>query len=200
MIYKINLEKKKEFEKWNYKQTLKHQLPIYVPGLILVDIFMFYTFPIKFYSIKEIIPIVILGVNLFFIPFYLLISFLGVKNGTKKLEDWELNVNENNATVNNSMAVVSVSFADFKKYTKDENSITFYLNGLRRFSINWDCYNNSEKLKSDLERIADRIGTFKKEELSAEEQKTVVKFKRKMTFIYILLGILLVLRMISFLL
>ena len=200
MIYKINLEKKKEFEKWNYKQTLKRQLSIYVPGLILVDIFMFYTFPIKFYSIKEIIPIIILGVNLFFIPFYLLISFLGVKNGIKKLEDWELNVNENNATVNNSIAVVSVSFADFKKYTKDENSITFYLNGLRRFSINWDCYNNSEKLKSDLERIADRIGTFKKEELSAEEQKTVVKFKRKMTFIYILLGILLVLRMISFLL
>ena len=37
MIYIINLDKKKEFEKWNYKQILKHFLLLIIPGIIIMD-------------------------------------------------------------------------------------------------------------------------------------------------------------------
>lgn len=44
MIYKINLGKKKEFEKWNYKQILKHILPLMIPGIIIMDFVMGFVF------------------------------------------------------------------------------------------------------------------------------------------------------------
>ena len=40
MIYTINLDKKKEFEKWNYKQILKHFLPLTIPILVFMDFVM----------------------------------------------------------------------------------------------------------------------------------------------------------------
>ena len=47
-------------------------------------------------------------------------------------------------------AVTTVNFADFKKFKKDNNSITFYFRGLRRFYINWDCFNNSELVSGSM--------------------------------------------------
>ena len=37
MVYKINLAKKKDFEKWNSKQLLKHLLPFIILGIILMN-------------------------------------------------------------------------------------------------------------------------------------------------------------------
>ncbi len=64
MIYKINIDKKQEVIKWNYKQTLKNLLPIIVPGFIIVNIIMLIFFPRKFQNIESLIPIIILGCNL----------------------------------------------------------------------------------------------------------------------------------------
>lgn len=55
------------------------------------------------------------------------------------MEEWELIVNENNLIVKNSVATTTLYFADFKKYKKDNDSITFYFNGMRCFYINWKC-------------------------------------------------------------
>lgn len=88
-----------------------------------------------------------------------------------------------------------MNFADFKKFKKDDNSITFYFKGLRHLYLNWDCFNNSEQLKAELENIASRIGTFKKEN-SAEQPKTKVKFNSK---IYIILAIIIIIKLIQFL-
>lgn len=37
MVYKINLAKKKDFEKWNSKQILKHLLPFIILGFIFMN-------------------------------------------------------------------------------------------------------------------------------------------------------------------
>ena len=84
MIYKINTEKKDEFVKWNYKQLLKNQLPIYTPFLIIADIIMLIVFPIGFADIKSLIPFIILATNIIFIFVYFVFSFLGVKISSKK--------------------------------------------------------------------------------------------------------------------
>lgn len=44
MTYKINLDKKKEFEKWNCKQMLKHVFPLVIPILIFIDFSMGFIF------------------------------------------------------------------------------------------------------------------------------------------------------------
>ena len=200
MIYKINTEKKDEFIKWNYKQLLKNQLPIYIPFLIIADIIMLIIYPIGFADIKSLIPFIILATNIIFIFVYFVFSFLGVKISSKKLDEWELDIQANYAILKNPETPVRVDFADFKKYKEEEDSITFYFKGLRCFYINWNCFLDSENLKLELKKIAGKIGNFIKEELSDEEKKEVSKIKLKFTFIYILFGVLLVLRILSILL
>lgn len=200
MIYKINTEKKDEFVKWNYKQLLKNQLPIYIPFLIIADIIMLIIFPIGFADIKSLIPFIILATNIIFIFVYFVFSFLGVKISSKKLDEWELDIQANYAILKNPETPVRVDFADFKKYKEEEDSITFYFKGLRCFYINWNCFLDSENLKLELKKIAGKIGNFIKEELSDEEKKEVSKIKLKFTFLYILFGVLLVLRILSILL
>ena len=200
MIYKINTEKKDEFIKWNYKQLLKNQLPIYIPFLIIADIIMLIIFPIGFADIKSLIPFIILATNIIFIFVYFVFSFLGVKISSKKLDEWELDIQANYAILKNPETSVRVDFADFKKYKEEEDSITFYFKGLRCFYINWNCFLDSENLKLELKKIAGKIGNFIKEELSDEEKKEVSKIKLKFTFLYILFGVLLVLRILSILL
>lgn len=193
MIYKINVEKKQEFIKWNFNQTLKNQLPITIPGFIIMDIIMLILFPIKYQKIASFIPFIILGANMIFIPVSLFSIFLGVKKVAKTIESWELELNDGFAVLKNSIATTTVNYADFKKFKKDTDSITFYLNGLRRFYINWNCFLDSEKLKSELEQTAQKIGTFNKDNLSPDEQKTKVKIKAKSKLtIYIILMIILV--------
>lgn len=200
MIYKINTEKKDEFIKWNYKQLLKNQLPIYIPFLIIADIIMLIIYPIGFADIKSLIPFIILATNIIFIFVYFVFSFLGVKISSKKLDEWELDIQANYAILKNPETPVRVDFADFKKYKEEEDSITFYFKGLRCFYINWNCFLDSENLKLELKKIAGKIGNFIKEELSDEEKKEVSKIKLKFTFLYILFGVLLVLRILSILL
>ena len=71
MIYKINLDKKKEFEKWNYKQMLKHVLPLMIPILIFTDLItglVFSSIPMPVLTICSIICFAnIAGLILFFI-------------------------------------------------------------------------------------------------------------------------------------
>ena len=200
MIYKINTEKKDEFIKWNYKQLLKNQLPIYIPFLIIADIIMLIIFPIGFADIKSLIPFIILATNIIFIFVYFVFSFLGVKISSKSLDEWELDIQANYAILKNPETPVRVDFAEFKKYKEEEDSITFYFKGLRCFYINWNCFLDSENLKLELKKIAGKIGNFIKEELSDEEKKEVSKIKLKFTFLYILFGVLLVLRILSILL
>ena len=192
MIYKINLDKKKEFEKWNYKQILKHILPLMIPGIIIMDFVMGFVFlNDNEFSITYpvIIKIIILS-NIILLPILFISFFVGIKLISSKLETWELNIEENYAILKNSSATTTVNFADFKKFKKDKNSITFYFKGIKRFYINWVCFNNSEQLKTDLENIASRIGTFKKEETAIEQPKTKVKFNSKFYIILIIIVII----------
>ena len=181
MIYKINLDKKKEFEKWNYKQILKHVLPLIFPGIIILDFLMGFVFSNNAeFAIPFPVIIKIIGFsNIIIFPILFICFFISLKICSSKLETWELTIEENYAVLKNSTAITTVNFADFKKFEKDNNSITFYFKGLRRFYINWDCFINSENLKSELENIATRIGTFKREESSIEQPKTKVKFNSK---------------------
>ena len=198
MVYKINLAKKKDFEKWNSKQLLKHLLPFIILGFILMNFITGvnlssnrneFTLPVS----AIVVTIVISNVLLLLILY--LSFFLSNKVISSKLESWEVNIEENYAVIKNSVATTTVNFADFKKFKKDDNSITFYFKGLRHFYLNWDCFNNSEQLKAELENIASRIGTFKKEN-SAEQPKTKVKFNSK---IYIILAIIIIIKLIQFL-
>ena len=199
MNYKINLDKKKEFEKWNYKQMLKHFFPFMIPAFLLMDFVMGFVFsnntefPLP---ISTTIKIILFSNIVFFIIFFICILF-GIKRVSSKLETWELNIEENYAILKNSSAITTVNFADFNKFKKDNNSITFYFKGMRRFYINWDCFINSENLKSELENIASRIGTFTRPELSIEQPKTKVKFNSKFNlFFYIILGIIVIVRIL----
>jgi len=192
MIYKINLDKKKEFEKWNYKQILKHILPLIIPGIIIMDFVMGFVFlnDNEFaITYPSIIKIIILS-NIILLPILFISFFAGVKLSSSKLETWELNIEENYAILKNSSATTTVNFADFKKFKKDKTSITFYFKGIKRFYINWVCFNNSEQLKADLENIANRIGTFKKEVTAIEQPKTKVKFNSKFYIILIIIVII----------
>lgn len=200
MIYKINIDKKQEVIKWNYKQTLKNLLPIIVPGFIIVNIIMLIFFPRKFQNIESLIPIIILGCNLIYIPICFSSIFLGAKKASKKMEVCELDINDNYAILKNSFETKTVNFADFKKFKKDDDSITFYFNRIKCFYINWNCFLDSEKLKKELEQVAEKIGTFKKENLSPEEQKTIMKSKAKFVLFIIVMLILLIIQIVSYLL
>lgn len=199
MNYKINLDKKKEFEKWNYKQMLKHFFPFMIPAFLLMDFVMGFVFSSNTefpLPISTTIKIILFSNIVFFIIFFICILF-GIKRVSSKLETWELNIEENYAILKNSSAITTVNFADFNKFKKDNNSITFYFKGIRRFYINWDCFINSENLKSELENIASRIGTFTRPELSIEQPKTKVKFNSKFNlFFYIILGIIVIVRIL----
>lgn len=198
MTYKINLDKKKEFEKWNYKQMLKQFLPLFIPTIIFMDLVMGFVFSNNTdfsIPISTIYGIICFSNIIFFIIIFPICMFFGIKLVSSKLETWELNIEENYAILKNSSATTIVRFADFKKFTKDDNSITFYIKGIRRFYINWNCFINSEQLKAELENIASRIGTFTKAEPSVEQTKTKVKFKSKFNLIfYIILGIIFIAR------
>lgn len=181
MIYKINLDKKKEFEKWNLKQILKHVLPLIIPCIIFMDFVMGFCFQnnndlgIQFSVIVKII-----GFSNLIIFLILCFCFIiSIKIISSKLETWELTIEENYAVLKNASATTTVNFADFKNLKKDEDSITFYLNGIKRFYINWSCFDKPEQLKADLENIANRIGTYKKPSASIETPKTRVKFNSK---------------------
>ncbi len=200
MVYKINADKKQEIIKWIYKQTIKNQLPIYVPLLIIADFIMLLLYPRKFQEVESLIPIIILGVNIIIIPIYFIFTFLGIKNSAKKIEDCELEINDSNAILKNPIAPTVVFFSNFKKYKKDNDSITFYFNGIRCFYINWNCFIDSEKLKLELEQVAKKIGTFEKEALSPEDQKTIIKTKLRVIFLIIVMSMLLILKIISILL
>lgn len=199
MTYKINLDKKKEFEKWNYKQMLKHFLPLMIPTVVFMDFVMGFVFssntdfPIPVSTICKIICFS----NIAFLIIFFICIFFGVKIVSSKLETWELDIKDNYAILKNSSATTTVSFADFKKFKKDDNSITFYFKGLRRFYVNWNCFVNSEQLKTDMENIASRIGTFTKAKPTIEQAKTKVKFNSKFNlFFYIIVGIILVARIL----
>ena len=121
MIYKINLDKKKEFEKWNYKQILKHILPLIIPGIIIMDFVMGFVFlNDNEFSITYpvVIKIIILS-NIILLPILFISFFVGIKLISSKLETWELNIEENYAILRNSSATTTVNFADFKKFKKD---------------------------------------------------------------------------------
>ena len=195
MIYTINLDKKKEFEKWNLKQMLKQILPLIIPVIIFMDFVMGFVFTsdTEFPTPLSLIIKIIVISNIIFVPFLFICFFISIKISTSKLDTWELNIEDNYAILKNSTAVTTVNFADFKKFKKDNNSITFYFRGLRRFYINWDCFNNSEQLESDLENIASRIGTFSKANAPVDQPKTKVKFAAKL---YIILAIIAILQII----
>ena len=195
MIYKINLEKKKEFEKWNLKQGLKHLLPIMIPVIFFMDFVMGFTFTNNGdynFPISSIIKIIIISNFACFI-FLHICFFIGTKFVSSKLETWELNIEENYAVLKNSMATTTVNFADFKKYKESNDSITFYFKGLRRFYINWNCFHDSEKLKTELKNIANKIGTFTKESVYVNPPKTKVKFN---LVFYIFIGIICILNIV----
>ena len=195
MIYKINLEKKKEFEKWNLKQGLKHLLPIMIPVIFFMDFVMGFTFTNNGdynFPISSIIKIIIISNFAYFI-FLPICFFIGTKFVSSKLETWELKIEENYAVLKNSIATTTVNFADFKKYKESNDSITFYFKGLRRFYINWNCFHDSEKLKTELKNIANKIGTFTKESVSVNPPKTKVKFN---LVFYIFIGIICILNIV----
>ncbi len=195
MIYTINLDKKKEFEKWNLKQMLKHFLPLTIPILVFMDFVMGFVFThdTEFPTPLSLVIKIIVISNIIFVPFLFICFFISIKIISSKLNSWELNIEDNYAILKNSTAVTTVNFADFKKFKKDNNSITFYFRGIRRFYINWDCFNNSEQLKSDFENIASRIGTFSKVNAPVDQPKTKVKFAAKF---YIILAIIVILQII----
>ena len=130
MIYKINLDKKKEFEKWNYKQMLKHVLPLMIPILIFTDLItglVFSSIPMPALIICRIICFAnIAGLILFFIC-----SFLGVKIASSKLKTWELDIKENYAILKNSQATTTVTFSEFTKFKK-----TVFINRLVKLKTN----------------------------------------------------------------
>lgn len=195
MIYKINLDKKKEFEKWNLKQILKYVLPLIIPCIIFMDFVMGFCFQnnndlgIQFSVIVKIIGFS----NLIIFLILCICFFISIKIISSKLETWELTIEENYAVLKNASATTTVNFADFKKFKKDENSITFYLNGIKRFYINWSGFDKPEQLKADLENIANRIGTYKKSSASIETPKTKVKFNSKF---YIILTIIIIIEIV----
>lgn len=195
MIYTINLDKKKEFEKWNLKQMLKQILPLIIPVIIFMDFVMGFTFTndTEFPTPLSLVIKIIVISNIIFVPFLFICFFISIKIISSKLNTWELNIEDSYAILKNSTAVTTVNFADFNKFKKDNNSITFYFRGIRRFYINWDCFNNSEQLKSDLENIASRIGTFSKVNAHVDQPKTKVKFAAKF---YIILAIIAILQII----
>ena len=154
MTYRINLEKKKEFEKWNLKQMLKQYLPIMISTIVFMDLAMGFIFTQNDdynFPISSVIKVIIIS-NLGFIILLPICMFFGTKFASSTLETWELNIEENFAVLKNSAATTTVSFADFKKFKKSNDSITFYFKGLgvRRFYINWNCFYDSEKLKTIL--------------------------------------------------
>ena len=195
MIYKINLDKKKEFEKWNLKQMLRHFVPIMISTIAFMDLVMGFIFTNNGeynFPIPSVIKIIIISDLAFFI-FLPICLFFGIKLVSSKLETWELNIKENYATLKNSTATTTVNFADFKKFKEYNDSITFYFKGLRRFYINWNCFYDSENLKSELENIANKIGTFTKESVSTETPKTKVKIN---LMFYIIIGIIIILNIL----
>lgn len=197
MIYKIDPEKKKEFESFNFKQAVKHIFPIFIPAIIFMDVIMGFVLADEYASMRPFIVYILLFSNLFSVIVFFISVFIGVKTVSSKLETWELSVEENYALLKNSIAATTVNFADFKKYKKTNDSITFYFRGIRRFYINWNCFYDSENLKSKLENIANKIGTFKRETVSAATPKTKVKIKSKFNLIfYIILGIVLIVEII----
>lgn len=195
MIYKINLDKKKEFEKWNFKQILKRYLPFIIPLILAMSFALEYmltgdgdsSLPFSY-----VVGIIVLSNAVFFIIF-LSTMFLSIKMISSTLKTWELDIEENYAVLKNSTATTTVNFADIKRFKESNDCITFYFKGIRRFYINWNYFYDSEKLKSELKNIANKIGTFTKESVSIETPKTKVKFN---LVFYIILGIICILNML----
>lgn len=124
----------------------------------------------------------------------------GIKMAISTFENWELNIEENYAVLNNSAAISTVRFADFKKFKKTPDSITFYLGGLKQFYIYWNAYYDSEKLKICLEDISKKIGTFTKDNIPEDTPKTKVKFKSKFNiFLYVIIAIMLLIKILKIL-
>lgn len=187
MVFKINLEKKKEFIMFNFKESIKHIFPMCSIMIVLMEILMGLVFFNKvgnsgIFSIKLLVICTLLSLILILICF-----FIGAVIGSSKLETWELTVEENYAVLKNAMAVTTVNFADFKKFKKSKDSIVFYFKGLRRFYINWNCFHDSENLRNCLETVASRIGTFKKDDAPEEAAKTKAKFKSKYRIVFYVL-------------
>ena len=197
MVYKINLEKKKEFESFYFRQVLKLFFPILIPAAIFMGVRMGFVLTDGFETIRPFDIYIVLFSCLFLFIIFFISAFIGTKIASSKLEMWELSIRENYATLKNSIAVTAVNFADFKKYKETADSITFYFRGIRRFYINWNCFHDSENLKAELENIAHRIGTFKRETVSVETPKTNVKFKSKFKWIfYIILAMGLIIKIV----
>lgn len=158
MNFKFNYDKKKEFDKKNFIHLLKDIWVYFFLGLILADffnIFEFYTNSYKMsvsFASKLLIFANIVGAILAFI-----IMYNGMKKKSAAVDFWELEIKDDCLVSKNSVATRTYNFSDFKKFKKEKDSITFYLKGLNRFYINWDCFYDSENLKSELKNIASRI-------------------------------------------
>lgn len=120
MIYKIDPEKKKEFESFNFKQAVKHIFPIFIPAIIFMDVIMGFVLADEYASMRPFIVYILLFSNLFSVIVFFISAFIGVKTVSSKLETWELSVEENYALLKNSIAATTVNFANFKKYKKNE--------------------------------------------------------------------------------
>ncbi|MCR5253684.1 MAG: hypothetical protein K6C98_08220 [Treponema sp.] len=199
MTFKANPEKKKEFKNFMFKKILLRFLPILLLGLVFLDVSMGYVFWDETKNIKLIIFSTLIS-NVIFLVLCLFAFHLGTKMAASSLESWELNIEENYAILNNSAATSTVRFADFKKFKKTSDSITFYLGGLKQFYIYWDAYYDSDKLKNCLEDISQKIGAFTKENIPEDTPKTKVKFKSKFNiFLYVIIAIMLLIKILKIL-
>lgn len=198
MIFKGNPQAEKEFARFNFQKSGKRLLGVFA----FLTVFMLFIgyFVLKKDSLfqSKTMALIFIGSELCLVPFMLIILYFTTKKLAKNLGSWELQIEDNYAVLKNPSALVKVCFADFIKYKEDSQSITFYLKGLRRFYINWFSYYEPEKLKETLRIIAGRIGTYKKEDLPLEFQKTKVEFNSKKRKSYLFLVIVvIVLQVIS---
>lgn len=120
MTYTINLDKKKDFEKWNFKRILKQFLPFLIPCIIFMNFvmgFIFFSDPIVSLPFSTVLMIIISS-DIISALFISLAFVLGVKMVSSKLATWELTIEENYAVLKNSSATTTVNFADFIKFKK----------------------------------------------------------------------------------
>ena len=200
MTFKANPEKKKEFGNFMFKKILQKYLQFILLALLFLNITMGIVFYSETASSILIISSTIITSNVICCVLFYIAFRSGTKMAISTFENWELNVEENYAILNNSVATSTVRFADFKKFKLTSDSITFYLGGLKQFYIYWDAYYDSEKLKICLEDISKKIGRFTKENIPEDTPKTKVKFKSKFNIIcYGILAVMLLMKILKIL-
>ena len=113
MVYKINLEKKKEFESFYFRQVLKLFFFIIIPAAIFMGVRVGFVLTDGFKKIRPFDIYIVLFSCLFLFIIFFISAFIGTKIASLKLEKWELSIQEDYAILKNSIAVTAVNFADF---------------------------------------------------------------------------------------